>query len=188
MVSATIRHRPPANAAVADRERLEARNQAVERHLSLAVTVARRYRGRGVPLEDLVQVASIGLIKALDRYDAARNVEFSTFAVPTIAGEIKRYFRDNSWHIKVPRRLQDLAMAAMRARRDLAQTLSRAPTVADLAVHLAVDEADAHAAVRLIDAYRALSLDAPIAHGYDVDLTSLQGGGQIPTSRRPTPG
>jgi RNA polymerase sigma-B factor len=159
-----------------DSDRLMARNATVEQHLPLAIAVAMRYRGRGVPAEDLVQVASVGLIHAVDRYDPSRKVAFTAFAVPTIAGEIKRHFRDQGWHMRVPRRLQDLAMRARRAEPVLAQTLSRTPTAADIAAHLGERETDVSAALRASHGYRMLSIDAPAPAGADLGIDSILGG------------
>jgi RNA polymerase sigma-B factor len=157
-------------------EWLMARNRTVERHLSLAVAIAKRYRGRGIPLEDLVQVASLGLINAANRYDPSRNVEFTAFAVPTIAGEIKRHFRDKGWHIRVPRRLQALALRARQTGPELAQTLHRVPTAADIAAHLGEREADVRLGLDVIDAYQTLPIDTPIGGGHQVGLESTVGG------------
>src|SRR5947208_15848653 len=117
-----------------------AREHLVELHLPLVEYLARRFRGRGEPLEDLIQVASLGLLKAIDRFDPARGVEFSTYATPTIVGELKRYFRDRTSGIRMPRRLQELRLAVNKARDELTQRLGRSPTVADLAAHLDVEE------------------------------------------------
>jgi RNA polymerase sigma-B factor len=167
--------RLPPDPAMQD-DRLAARNRTVEHHRWLAVAVAKRYQGRGVPLEDLVQVASVGLIHAVDRYDPSRNVEFEAFAVPTITGEIKRHFRDLGWHIRVPRRLQDLAMRARRAEPQLAQVLGRVPTAADIAAHLGEQDADVREAMSVRDLYRTLSIDAPAASGHDLSFESMLGG------------
>lgn len=112
----------------------------VERFLPLARSVARRYENRGEPLEDLVQVASLALVNAVDRFDAGRGYAFTSFAVPTIAGEVKRHFRDRSWAVRPPRRLQELSLRIDRATGSLTQQLDRAPTVAELAEALDSDE------------------------------------------------
>src|SRR5690625_2473966 len=106
-----------------DPEWQETRDRLTTLHLPLAEHLARRFAGRGEPYDDLLQVASIGLIKAIDRYDTSRGVEFSTFATPTILGEIKRWFRDKGWAIRVPRRLQELRMTISATSADLSQTL-----------------------------------------------------------------
>ena len=118
-----------------DEERLRIRGELVELHLPLVEYLARRFRNRGEWLDDLTQVATIGLIKSIDRFDLERGVEFSTYATPTIVGEIKRHFRDKGWAVRVPRRLQELKLALAKAIGELAQRLGRAPTVAELAGH-----------------------------------------------------
>lgn len=116
-----------------DPRRAETRNRLTTLHLPLAEHLARRFAGRGEPYEDLVQVATIGLIKAIDRYDPTRGAEFSTYATPTILGEIKRWFRDKGWAIRVPRRLQELRLSISSATTELLQQLGRSPTIAELA-------------------------------------------------------
>ena len=117
-----------------------ARDRLVEANLPLARAIARRYAGRGEPLEDLVQVASIGLIKAIDRFDLERGVFFRTYAVPTIVGEIKRHFRDRAWAVHVPRRLKELNQMLSSLIQDLSAQLERSPTVAELAQAAGVEE------------------------------------------------
>ena len=119
-----------------DPKRARLRDELVEIHLPLVEYLARRFRNRGEPLDDLVQVATIGLIKSVDRFDLERGVEFSTYATPTIVGEIKRHFRDKGWAIRVPRRLQELKLSLTKATSDLSQKNGRSPTVAELAEHL----------------------------------------------------
>ena len=137
------------------------RDELVRMHLPLVEYLARRFRNRGEPLEDLVQVATIGLIKSVDRFDLERGVEFSTYATPTIVGEIKRHFRDKGWAIRVPRRLQELKLALTKATSDLSQTLGRAPTVAELAGHLKLSEEEILEGLESANAYSAISLDTP---------------------------
>jgi RNA polymerase sigma-B factor len=137
------------------------RDELVQGHLPLVEYLARRFAGRGEPLDDLVQVATIGLIKAVDRFDPERGVEFSTYATPTIAGEIKRHFRDKGWAVRVPRRLQELKLSLTRASADLTQQLNRAPTVAELAKHLNLSEEDVLEGLESAHAYSTVSLDAP---------------------------
>jgi RNA polymerase sigma-B factor len=110
-----------------------ARDELIERFLPLARQLARRYQRAEEPLDDLVQVASIGLIKAIDRFDPSREVAFSSYAVPTILGELKRHFRDRTWSVRVPRDLQELALKVDRAVADLSRDLHRQPTVAEIA-------------------------------------------------------
>jgi RNA polymerase sigma-B factor len=138
-----------------------AREQLAERYLPLARRLARRYQRSEEPLEDLVQVASLGLLKAIDRFDAGRDVAFSSFAVPTILGELKRHFRDRTWSVRVPRDLQELALRVDRAVAELSLGKRRAPTVAELAEALDVDEEQVLEALRAAGAYHAGSLDAP---------------------------
>jgi RNA polymerase sigma-B factor len=139
----------------------ETRDQLVTLHLPLAEHLARRFTGRGEPYEDLLQVASIGLIKSIDRYDPSRGVEFSTFATPTILGEIKRWFRDKGWAIRVPRRLQELRMSVSATSAELTQALGRSPTMAELAEAIGVNEDTIIEALESASAYTTLSLDAP---------------------------
>jgi RNA polymerase sigma-B factor len=128
-------------------------------HLPLVEYLARRFAGRGEPLDDLVQVGTLGLIKAVDRFDLDREVEFSTYATPTVVGEIKRHFRDKGWTIRVPRRLQELRAAISAATADLTQDLGRSPTVRELAARLRVDEEEVLDGLESANAYAAMSLD-----------------------------
>ncbi|HEU0131925.1 MAG TPA: RNA polymerase sigma factor SigF [Mycobacteriales bacterium] len=136
------------------------RDELVRMHLPLVEYLARRFRNRGEPLEDLVQVATIGLIKSIDRFDLERGVEFSTYATPTIVGEIKRHFRDKGWAIRVPRRLQELKLTLTKATGELSQTLGRSPTVSELAQHLGLQEEEILEGLESANAYSAVSLDA----------------------------
>ncbi len=144
-----------------DPRRARVRDELVEMHLPLVEYLARRFRNRGEPLEDLVQVATIGLIKSVDRFDTERGVEFSTYATPTIVGEIKRHFRDKGWAIRVPRRLQELKLSLAKATSDLSQRNGRAPTVAELAQHIGLSEEEVLEGLESANAYSAVSLDAP---------------------------
>jgi RNA polymerase sigma-B factor len=144
-----------------DEERLRIRGELVEIHLPLVEYLARRFRNRGEWLDDLTQVATIGLIKSIDRFDLGRGVEFSTYATPTIVGEIKRHFRDKGWAVRVPRRLQELKLALTKAIGDLAQREGRAPTVAELAAHLQMSEEEVLEGLESANAYSTVSLDAP---------------------------
>jgi len=144
-----------------DEKRQRIRGELVELHLPLVEYLARRFRNRGEWLDDLTQVATIGLIKSIDRFDLARGVEFSTYATPTIVGEIKRHFRDKGWAVRVPRRLQELKLALTKAISDLAQRLGRAPTVAELAGHLQMSEEEVLEGLESANAYSTVSLDAP---------------------------
>jgi len=144
-----------------DPERAALRDELVRMHLPLVEYLARRFRNRGEPLDDLTQVATIGLIKSVDRFDPARGVEFSTYATPTIVGEIKRHFRDKGWAIRVPRRLQELKLALTKATSDLSQSLGRSPTVGEIAHHLGMSEEEVLEGLESANAYSAVSLDAP---------------------------
>jgi RNA polymerase sigma-B factor len=144
-----------------DPERLRIRGELVEIHLPLVEYLARRFRNRGEWLDDLTQVATIGLIKSIDRFDLARGVEFSTYATPTIVGEIKRHFRDKGWAVRVPRRLQELKLALTKAVGELAQKEGRAPTIAELAAHLQMTEEEVLEGLESANAYSTVSLDAP---------------------------
>ncbi|MFF5505420.1 RNA polymerase sigma factor SigF [Streptomyces roseolus] len=136
------------------------RNTLVELNLALVRFAAARFGTRSEPMEDIVQVGTIGLIKAIDRFELARGVEFPTFAMPTIIGEIKRFFRDTSWSVHVPRRLQELRLDLARAGDALSQRLDRAPTVAELAAELRIPEEDVVEGMAASNAYTAASLDA----------------------------
>jgi RNA polymerase sigma-B factor len=148
-------------AAPDDLRRRQIRDQLVEMHLPLVEYLARRFRNRGEPLDDLIQVATIGLIKSIDRFDLGRGVEFSTYATPTIVGEIKRHFRDKGWAIRVPRRLQEMKLSLNKATAELSQRNGRAPTVAELAKYLELTEEDVLEGLESANAYSAISLDAP---------------------------
>jgi RNA polymerase sigma-B factor len=150
-----------ASGAGSDAERQRIRDTLVEMHLPLVEYLARRFRNRGEPLDDLIQVATIGLIKSVDRFDLERGVEFSTYATPTIVGEIKRHFRDKGWAIRVPRRLQELKIALAKATSELSQRNGRAPTVAELARQLEITEDEILEGLESANAYSAVSLDAP---------------------------
>jgi RNA polymerase sigma-B factor len=144
-----------------DPARARLRDELVELHLPLVEYLARRFRNRGEMLDDLIQVATIGLIKSVDRFDLERGVEFSTYATPTIVGEIKRHFRDKGWAIRVPRRLQELKLALTKATSELSQRNGRAPTVHELAEHLGMSEEEVLEGLESANAYSAVSLDAP---------------------------
>jgi RNA polymerase sigma-B factor len=137
-----------------------ARDALVHLHLPLVEHCARRFRNRGEPFEDLVQVGTIGLIKAIDRFDLDRGVEFSTYATPTIIGEVKRYFRDKGWAIRVPRRLQELRMQIGAAGAELTQSLGRSPTPRELAERIGCSVEDLLEGIESSNAYSTLSLDA----------------------------
>jgi RNA polymerase sigma-B factor len=136
-----------------------AREELVQRMLPLAYSLARRYANKGEPLDDLEQVACVGLLKAIDRFDLRRDVKFATFAVPTIAGEIKRHFRDRGWMLRVPRDVQELNARLARTREELTSDLGRAPSVAELAVRSGASAEQVVEALSAGEAYRMISLD-----------------------------
>lgn len=138
-----------------------AREALVRQYMPLARSLARRYGRSSEPIEDLLQVASLGLLKALDRYDAERGSAFASFAVPTILGEMRRYFRDSGWAVHVPRGAQERALKVRDAQARLANETGRAPTVGRLAEYLELDIGDVLDALQAIRAYDTLSLDAP---------------------------
>lgn len=137
------------------------REMLVERFLPLARQLARRYQRPEEPFDDLFQVASLGLVKAIDRFDLSREVAFSSYAVPTILGEIKRYFRDKTWSVRVPRDLQELALKVDKTVSELSLRLHRQPTVSEIAEHVGQDEEEVLEALQASGAYRATSLEAP---------------------------
>jgi len=143
----------------AEHARLRAR--IIEDLLPLAIHLAGRFRNRGEPFDDLSQVANLALIKAVDGFDPERWVSFSSYAVPFIVGELKRHFRDKTWQIRVPRRLQELSLQLNRVTDDLTQRLGRSPKVSDLAEELGVSEEEVIEGLEAAGAYHSLSLDAP---------------------------
>lgn len=149
------------------------RDELVVVHLNLVRFLAVRFANRGEPLDDLVQVGTVGLLKAIDRFELERGVEFTTYATPTIVGEIKRYFRDKGWAVKVPRRLQELNLAVNRASDKLAISLGRSPTVAELAEHLNAGEDEILEAQELGQAYNLLSLDSEVSGESDKKSQTL---------------
>lgn len=144
----------------ADRDAYRAR--LVDQHIGLVEFLARRFRNRGEPLEDLVQVGTIGLLKAIERFDLDREVEFSTYATPTIVGELKRHFRDKGWAVRVPRRLQELHLEITKVVSFLGQEIGRSPTVAEIAEAASLSEEEVLEGLEIAQAYNFTSLDAPI--------------------------
>ncbi|MGW8889190.1 RNA polymerase sigma factor SigF [Streptomyces sp. NPDC055749] len=139
-----------------------ARNTLIEMNLSLVRFAAGRFRNRGSgDMEDIVQVGTIGLIKAIDRFDLSREVEFTSFAVPYIVGEIKRFFRDTTWAVHVPRRLQELRVDLAKSKESLSGDLDREPTVHELAEHLGIEEEEVTEGIVAANGYTAGSLDMP---------------------------
>ncbi|WP_213455345.1 RNA polymerase sigma factor SigF [Rhizomonospora bruguierae] len=144
-----------------DPSRAALRDEVIASWQPLAQHLAYRFNGRGEPLDDLVQTAMIGLIKAVDRWDPERGVDFAGYAIPTIIGEIKRHFRDRTWDVRVPRRLQELRLAISAANATLVQALGRLPTVADIAAHLGIGEDEVVEGLEGARAYNAVSLSTP---------------------------
>jgi RNA polymerase sigma-B factor len=142
-------------------EDASAREMLVERYLPLARRLARRYQHTDEPIEDLIQVASIGLLKAVDRFDCTREVMFSSYAVPTILGELKRHFRDRTWSVRVPRDLQELALRVDQTVTRMSLGERRSPTVSEIARVVEASEEQVLEALEAMGAYRASSLDAP---------------------------
>ncbi len=138
----------------------EARDELITMYLNLVKYLASRFRNRGEPIDDLIQVGTIGLIKAIDRFDIDRQVEFTTYATPTIVGELKRYFRDKGWAIKVPRRLQELSFRVNQAMDTLTQRLQRSPSVSEIAEHLGVTSEEVLEAMETSEAYNFVSLES----------------------------
>src|SRR5205085_2625939 len=137
------------------------RDELIEAHLGLAEYLARRFSNRGEPLDDLIQVASVGLLKAVDRFDPERGVEFSTYATHTVVGELKRHFRDKGWAVRAPRRMQELYLRLGKVISILSQELGRSPTIPELAAEAQVSEEEVLEAMEAGQAYRFASLDAP---------------------------
>ncbi|MEV0209015.1 RNA polymerase sigma factor SigF [Streptomyces sp. NPDC050788] len=139
-----------------------ARNTLIEMNISLVRFAAGRFRGRGDDMEDIVQTGTIGLIKAIDRFDLSREVEFTSFALPYIVGEIKRFFRDTTWAVHVPRRLQELRVELAKAREELSSRLDREPTVAELATLMNLSENEVIEGQIASNGYNSSSLDAAL--------------------------
>jgi RNA polymerase sigma-B factor len=152
-----------------------ARERVLVELMPLVRALATRYAGRGEPLEDLVQVGSIGLIKAVDRFDVDRGVDFASYAVPTIVGEIRRHFRDKGWAMHVPRRLKELSVRLSRVLDQLTNELGRSPTIAELAAAAGVEEEEALDALDAMNAYATRSLHAPFDEGSDDTLSEKLG-------------
>ncbi|HEV7808806.1 MAG TPA: SigB/SigF/SigG family RNA polymerase sigma factor [Solirubrobacteraceae bacterium] len=148
-----------------------AREALVERYLPLARSLALRYQRSSEPLDDLMQVASLGLVKAIDGFDPDRPVAFSSYAVPTILGEIKRHFRDRTWAVRVPRGLQEMSARVERAVSQLSENMHRQPSVAEIALHLGAEEEEVLEALQAGNAYRSISFETP--RGVDDDVATL---------------
>jgi RNA polymerase sigma-B factor len=165
-----------AGLAADDPRRRALREQAIEAWVPLARHLAGRYAGRGEPTDDLIQTATVGLIKAIDRFDADRGVEFAGFAIPTILGEVRRHFRDHTWSVRPPRRLQELRQSITEANGVLTHELGRAPTTADVAGHLGITEEEVIEGLEGARAYSATSLSTPVGPDGDMELGDILGG------------
>jgi RNA polymerase sigma-B factor len=148
-----------------DPERHRLREQLISGYLPVAEHIARRFTGRGEPHDDLVQVATVGLINAVDRFEPARGSDFFSFAVPTITGEVRRYFRDHGWSTRVPRRLKDLHIAIRAAQTELSQQLGRAPRPSEIADRLGLPISEVIEGLQAGEAYRSTSLDEMLGSG-----------------------
>ncbi|GHH48317.1 RNA polymerase sigma factor SigF [Streptomyces candidus] len=150
-----------------------ARNTLIELNLALVKYAATRFRNRSDQMEDIVQVGTIGLIKAIDRFELTREVEFATFAMPCIVGEIKRFFRDTSWSVHVPRRLQELRIDLAKASDVLFQQFDRSPTTAELAAYLDMEEEEIVEGLVASNGYTAGSIDIPLDDGSESGSQTL---------------
>lgn len=148
---------------------MDAREKLVMSHLNLVRFIANKFKNRGEPIDDLIQVGYLGLLKAIDRFDPSRGLEFTTFATPTIMGEIKRHFRDKGWSVRVPRRLQELSARVNQATDTLTSQLQRSPTIAEIADYLDATVDEVLEAMESSSAYSSVSLEAP--SGADDDDT-----------------
>lgn len=148
---------------------MDAREKLVMSHLNLVRFIANKFKNRGEPIDDLIQVGYLGLLKAIDRFDPSRGLEFTTFATPTIMGEIKRHFRDKGWSVRMPRRLQELSAKVNQASDTLTSQLQRSPTIAEIADYLDATVDEVLEAMESSSAYSSVSLEAP--SGADDDDT-----------------
>lgn len=151
------------------------RRRIVETYDPLAARLARRYRGRGEPLDDLVQVARLGLVNAIDRFDPDYGVQFATFATRTIIGELKRHLRDKTWAVRVPRSLQERWLETSRAAEDLTHKLGRSPTISEIAEHIGASKEDVLEALDAGSAYTAGSLDTPVHEDGGASVADMLG-------------
>lgn len=157
---------------------IKLRNRLIEEHLYIAEILAKKYVNKGIEYDDLYQVASLGLIYAIDRYNVDKGFEFSSYATPTIVGEIKKYFRDKGWVIRVPRRIQEMSKRVNNAKLHLNQTLQRSPSIKDIAEYLETDEESVLEAIEGSRVYAPQSLDASFetsGDDRDVNLADLIG-------------
>lgn len=155
------------------RDNPSARHELARLHMPLVEYLARRFQGRGEPLDDLIQVGSIGLLKAIDGFDPGRDIEFSTYATPTVIGEIKRHFRDHGWAIRIPRRLQELGLSISKTVPAMSQDLGRAPTVPEIAERLNASEEEILDAIEASRAYSPASLDAAVTEDSEARISRL---------------
>ncbi|MGJ7906017.1 RNA polymerase sigma factor SigF [Actinopolyspora sp. H202] len=153
-----------------DRRRAELRDKLVTAHLPIAQHIARRFSNRGESQEDLIQVATLGLINAVDRFDPQRGVDFLSYAVPTIMGEVRRHFRDTGWTVRVPRRLQERHLSISSAISTLSQELGRAPVPSEIAEHLGISRDEVHQGLEAGNAYRSSSLDELLSDTDEIPL------------------
>lgn len=154
-----------------DEKSIQVRNELIQRHLYIAEILAKKYINKGIDYEDIFQVASLGLIYAIERFDIDRGFEFSSFATPTIIGEIKKYFRDKGWSVRVPRRIQELSKKINMAKSKLQQDLQCVPKVSDIAIYLNVTEEEVVEAMEASQVYTPKSLDITYdSSGDDKDI------------------
>ncbi|APU14410.1 MULTISPECIES: RNA polymerase sigma factor SigF [Actinoalloteichus] len=158
-----------------DPRRTTVREKLITEHQALALHIAQRFSNRGVAMDDLVQVANVGLIQAVDRFDPARGTDFLAFAVPTIMGEVRRYFRDRSWSVHLPRRLKELHLAINAVVRELSQSLGRAPTSTEIADRLGISREEVIEGLEVRHAYRSSSLDEVLGDEDSPSLSSTLG-------------
>ena len=151
------------------------RQQLVVVNIQVATSIALRYRSRGESVEDLVQAAHLGLVKAAQGFDPERGGDFLAYAVPTVSGEVKRHFRDQGWDIRPPRRVQELRSEVEKASNELTQTLGRTPRISEIAAHLGTSEDDVVECVASADLYRVHSLDAPVGGADDLNVGDTLG-------------
>jgi RNA polymerase sigma-B factor len=159
----------------------QARDQLAEQMLPLARALAGRYAGRGEPMDDLIQVACVGIMKAIEGFDLDRDVRFSSYATPTVLGEIKRHFRDRTWAMRVPRGLQELQLEVAKKRDELTSQLGRSPTVQELADAVDAPFEEVLATIQSVGARRTRSLDEPT--GEDMTLADSIGGRDVELER-----
>lgn len=164
-----------AQLAAGDPQRQQVREQLISGYLPVAEHLARRFAGRGEPLEDLIQVATIGLIHAVDRFEPDRGAHFLSFAIPTITGELRRYFRDHGWSTRVPRRLKDLHLDIRSAQTQLSQRLGRAPRPSEIADQLGIPVSEVIEGLQAGEAYRSSSLDEMLGEQGTATLGEFMG-------------